>query len=73
MGEQRNNIELSELSVCGPRREKNVPFDMCTANQPVHSCRLVAASLFTGRNFAFAIQNAPSDDSDQTARMRSLI
>ena len=56
----------------------HVPFDMCTQQKTQVNLRIRAVwsefSLSAGRNVAFlAIQNKPSEDTDQTARMRRLI
>ena len=56
---------------------RNVPSDMFAQRRFKSVCTFVQwseSSLHAWRNFAdLAIQNAPSEDSDQTERMRSLI
>ena len=56
---------------------ENIPFYMCAQRRLKSICTITQSdktSLSVWKNVAgLAIQNAPSEDSDQTARMRKLI
>ena len=56
---------------------KNVPYDVCThadSNQPAHPGSHIRIFVVIIKKLHFlAIKNAPSEDSDQTARTRRLI